>query len=109
MDKISDEEAQETRELLAKFYGPIALTWSINHRMYEALGQLVLKSEACTRAMHLVPRPWDLSNPAKWATRQVRQGLVRFLNSPEGRHYQTCITATAAGMRRRFDEASLGL
>jgi hypothetical protein len=59
--------------------------------------------------MHLVPRPWDLSNPVNWARRQVRQAVVRYFTTPEGRHYIVCMKAAALGMRSDFEIAALGL
>lgn len=109
MDPISKEEANEVREILEKFYGPIVKNWNINYSVYELLGQLITKSKQCTRAMHLVPRPWDFSNPIKWAQRQVRQAVIRYLKTPEGQHYLMCMRATALGMRSSFQSASLGL
>jgi len=66
--------------------------------MYDLLAVLMLKSGNCTKAMHLVPRPWDFSNPAKWASKQARQALVRLLTSREGQHYITCMKTAAAVM-----------
>lgn len=84
MEPITGEEVKELRDVLANFYGTHALQWNITPGMYDVLGQLITESEQCTRAMHLVPRPWDLSNPARWAQRQVRQAIVRYLNPPKG-------------------------
>lgn len=109
MDPISEEEANELREVLEKLYGPVAKNWNINYSVYELLGQLIVKSKQCTKAMHLVPRPWDYSNPIKWAQKQVRQAIVRYFKTPEGQHYIICMKAAALGMRSDFESASLGL
>lgn len=109
MEAITQEDEQEMRAVLVQFYGPVATTWHINLGMYDVLGRLVTASKKCTKAMHLVPRPWDLSNPLKWAQRQVRQALVRYLNTPEGKHYITCMKFAANNFRVEFDMASRGL
>jgi hypothetical protein len=109
MEPITEEEAKEVRDILEKFYGSIVRTWNINYAVYELLGQLITKSKQCTRAMHLVPRPWDFSNPIKWAQKQIRQAVIRYLKTPEGQHYIICMKAAALGMRRDFEMASLGL
>lgn len=109
MDPISKEEATEVRQVLRQFYGPMVDQWQINVQVYEVLGQLVTQSEQCTKAMHLVPRPWDLSNPVKWAKKQVRNAIIRYLRSPEGRHYVICMKAAARAFRSRFELASLGI
>lgn len=109
MEPITQEEAQDVRGVLAQFYGPVANTWTITPSTYEVLGRMITASEACTRAMHLVPRPWDLSNPLKWAKRQVRQAVIRFLKSPEGQHYHSCMKVAASNFRVEFELASAGL
>ena len=109
MEPIDEEEAKEVRDVLEKFYGPVVQNWRINYAVYELLGQLIIKSKQCTRAMHLVPRPWDFSTPIKWAKKQIRQALIRYLKTPEGQHYIICMKAAAVGMRTDFGLASLGL
>lgn len=109
MEQIDEQEKHEMRVVLEKFYGPQVRTWSINLSVYEALGQLITKSSHCTQIMHLVPRPWNGSNPWKWAQRQVRQALVRYLQTPEGSQYVSCMRAVALSMRITFEEARHGL
>lgn len=109
MEPILREEEDEMRDVLSNFYGPIVNTWNINSGVYEVLGRLVTESKQCTQAMHLVPRPWDISSPLKWAQRQVRQAVVRYLNTPEGRHYLICMKAAARNFRSEFERAQLGL
>ena len=109
MEPITEDEVREMREVLGKFYGPVVHTWTINYGMYEVLGRLITESRQCTRAMHLVPRQWDLSNPAKWAQRQVRHTIVRYLKTPENLHYLICMKTAANNYRREFDMAKHGL
>ena len=109
MEPVTEEEARELRDVLEKFYGPVVRTWTINYGMYEVLGRLITESQQCTRAMHLVPRPWDLAAPAKWAQRQMRQAIVRHFKTPEGQHYLTCMKFAANNYRREFDMATHGL
>ncbi|GIX23966.1 MAG: hypothetical protein KatS3mg122_1197 [Caldimonas sp.] len=89
MEKIAEDEANEVREVLEKFYGPMVRTWRINYAVYELLGQLIINSKQCTRAMHFVPRPRDISSPIKWAQKQVRQAIIRFLKTPERQYYMS--------------------
>jgi len=109
MELITNEEAQETKEVLAKFYGPVANTWDINSRVYEVFVRLITESQQCTKAMHLVPRHWDISNPIKWSQRQIRQALVRYFKTQEGNHYITCMKVSANNFRIEFEMASQGL
>ncbi|KAA3651795.1 MAG: hypothetical protein DWQ11_13415 [Proteobacteria bacterium] len=109
MDAITQEESTEVRDVLSRFYGPVARTWAITPNTYDVLGRMITASEACTRAMHLVPRPWDVSSPVKWAKRQVRQAIVRYLKTPEGQHYLTCMKVAANNFRMDFEMASHGL
>jgi len=110
MEPLTEDEVRETREVLAKLYDPETVQdWNITRRMYDLLGQLIQKSANCTKAMHLVPRPMDIADPAKWAKRQVRQALIRYFQTPETEHYIVCMRAAAWGMRRHFDAAGMGL
>ncbi len=109
MEPISEDEAKELREVLEKFYGPIVHNWNVNYEMYETLGQLITTSKKCTNAMHMVPRPWDFSNPMKWVQKQVRQAIVRYLKTPEGQHYIICMKVAALNFRTEFEMASHGL
>ncbi|MFV0663351.1 hypothetical protein [Denitromonas sp.] len=109
MEPITQEETAEMRSVLAKFYGPVASSWNITYGTYEVLGRMITESEECTKAMHLVPRPWNLATPVKWAQRQVRQAILRYLATPEGQHYVMCMKIAARNFRREFDMASQGL
>lgn len=109
MEPIERAEAEAMRQVLRKFYGSLVNTWTINYGIYEVLGQLMPGSKQCTQAMHLVPRPWDLSIPIKWARRQVRQAMVRYLNTPPGQHYIICMKGAARNFRSEFERAQLGL
>ncbi|MGH8085895.1 MAG: hypothetical protein ACREPV_11545 [Lysobacter sp.] len=97
------------RKVLEKFYGPLARNWSINRRVYEVFGRMIVESKRCTEAMHLVPRPWNLSNPGKWALKQVRQAAVRYFLSPDGEHYIACMRFAARNYRTEFELASSGI
>lgn len=109
MDPITPEESAEMRNILSRFYGSTVSTWTITHGTYDVLGRLVTESEVCTRAMHLVPRPWDMTHPLKWAKRQIRQAMVRYLKTPEGQHYLVCMKVAANNFRIDFEMASHGL
>lgn len=108
MEPITEDEAREARDVLEKLYGPMARTWRINTAIYELLGQLIIQSKQCSKAMTLVPRPWDFSHPIKWAQKQVRQAIIRYLKTPEGQHYTVCMRTAALSMRSDFEMASLG-
>ena len=45
MEPIADDEAQGMRTVLAKFYGPQALTWNITPEMYDLLAVLMLGAQ----------------------------------------------------------------
>lgn len=106
MEPIAAEEAEEMREVLEKFYGPIANHWNITYRMYEVLGNLITASKQCTQAMHLMPHPWDLAHPLKWASKQVRQAIIRYLKTPDGQQYIVCMRTSARNFRTEFELAS---
>lgn len=109
MESISEEESQEVREVLSHFYGKSAVThWNVTIQTYEVLGRVIIESGKCTRAMHLVPRPWNLSNPIGYAQKQFRQAITRFLRSDEGKHYLVCMRGTALKYRTAFEMASHG-
>lgn len=110
MEPISEEEVQEVRQILGHFYSSsVVANWHVTVQTYEVLGRIIVESEKCTRAMHLVPRPWNLSNPIGYARRQTRQAITRFLRSDEGKHYLTCMRGTALKYRSAFELASHGL
>lgn len=113
MNEITNEEKDEVRQILKKFYRNMSNSqidnWDITQETYAILGEMISASEKCTRAMHLVPRPGVPANPLSYASKHVRNSLRRFLMSDEGKHYITCMTATANNFRRRFDLAGNGL
>lgn len=105
MEHITDDEAREMRLVLEQLYGPQAQQWRITHDTYRIFGEMIVDSGQCTQAMHLVPRPYDMSHPLKWAKRQVRQALTRYFGSDEGRHYLLCLRGAALRMKMQFLEA----
>lgn len=109
MEPITQDEARELHDVLEKFYGPLVRHWAVTPLTYEVLGRLITGSGECTQAMHLVPRPWDLSSPLKWASKQVRQAVVRYLKSTEGQHYVLCMKAAARNLRTDFEMAAQGI
>lgn len=105
MDPITETEAQEMKKILEKFYGPQVQNWSITHATYETFEALLVESKLCTKAMHLVPRPYDASNPLKWAQKQVRQAFTRYFGTSEGKHYLICMRTIALKMKTQFWES----
>ena len=105
MDRITEEEAREMRNILEQFYGPQVQSWAITHATYDVLGRLIVESDQCTRAVHMVPRPYDLASPLKWLQRQVRQAITRYFATPEGRYYLICMKTAAVAMKTEFWES----
>jgi len=105
-EPITHEEELEMRRILAPWFGQQVNTWRITPTHYELLGTVIEESRTCTRAMHLVPRPYDMSSPANWASRQVRQAVRRYLLSDNGKVYVTCMRAAAYKWATPFKEAS---
>jgi hypothetical protein len=108
-DPITPDEAQEMRRILEKFYGKQVLGWPITHRHYVLLGTIVDESKRCTKAMHLVPRPYDLKAPINWIRKQVRDLFRRALLAEESEVYLTCLRVAANNFRTEFQEAAMGL
>lgn len=112
MNELSSEEVQEVREILKLFYRrspQVVDSWTITLETYAVLEKMMTESEKCTKVMHLIPRPGLPANPIGYASKQVRDGLRRFLLSDAGKHYIVCMTVSASTFRREFDRASYGL
>lgn len=105
MDRITEDEVKEMRKILQQFFGPQVQNWTITYATYETLGTLITESKLCTRAMHMVPRPYDFSSPLKWAQKQVRQAITRYFGTSEGKHYLICMRTAALRMKTRFWES----
>ncbi|MBT0962372.1 hypothetical protein [Denitromonas iodatirespirans] len=105
MEDITAAETQEMQQLLEPIFGAQVHTWRITLQTYEVFSRLVAKSGRCTGAMHLVPRPYNLSAPVRWAQRQVRQALRRHFLTREGNHYLVCMRTAGLAMRYDFWEA----
>jgi hypothetical protein len=105
MEPVTEEEAHEMRAILEQLYGPQVQGWTITLATYDVFGKLLIESKQCTKAMHLVPRPYDFSAPLKWAQKQVRNALRRYFTTPEGKHYLVCLRTAALKMKTLFWEA----
>lgn len=111
MHEITDEETTEMREILRKFFpqSHVVDRLQITPQTYSVLASMLNESEKCTRLMHLIPRPGIPANPIRFASKQTRDALRRFLLSDEGLHYLVCLRAVAGNYRIELEMASNGL
>ncbi len=87
MEPLTAEEKKEFQEILSHMYGKQAYTWNINIKVLKLLEELLRKSEACSRYMDMVPRPFYVGNALRWTSRQARHAVVRHLKNG-GKHYE---------------------
>lgn len=102
MEPITNDEKDQLRGILAKFYGAQTQSWGISIKTFEVLERLISEARACDNLMDLVPRPFGAGSVVSWGKKQVREAVMRKLKSNEGKHYIVCMKATAASMRTDF-------
>lgn len=100
MDAITEQEKKDIRAFLVTIYGEQARKWDINFRVLELFGELLQSSDTCSKYMDSVPRPYYFGNTIKWASKQVRQAIVRHLKKG-GKQYLVCLRA--AGLSKKSD------
>ncbi len=108
MERITEQEKKEFQSILSVIYGEQALKWNINFKVLELFGRLIKTSEACSRHMDLIPRPFYLGNAVKWVSKQARNAVIRHLKNG-GKHYLLCLKVTGLHMKTDFIMASRGL
>lgn len=96
---ITEQEKDDMRDILSKFYGSQTKNWRISINTFKTLETL---TKACDRMMDLVPRLFGGGSVVKWGQKQVRQFVLRKLKSNEGKHYIICMKVKAAAMRTEF-------
>jgi hypothetical protein len=85
--EITDRDVMDARQILVFFWGREADSWNINKRVLDLLGEMLSKSEHCSKAMDLVPRP-GFPVDASYIKRQLRD-IARRITS--GDHsYEIC-------------------
>lgn len=99
---LSEQEIRGARDILSKFYGNQAKSWQVTPKTFEVMGRLIDSTSACDRLMDLVPRFFGGGSAINWGQKQVRESVLRKLNSNEGKHYIVCMRASAASMRTDF-------
>lgn len=105
MDPITEQEKRDFREFLSTIFGPQVNSWNINLKVLELFGELMRSSESCSRLMDMVPRPFGGGNVIKWASKQVREAVIRQLKNG-GKQYLICLRATGSRMKPQFLMAS---
>jgi len=84
---LSEQEVRDAKKILVFFWGRDADGWRINKRVFELLGEMLGKSEHCTKAMDMVQRP-GFPVDARYIKKQLR-GIACRLTS--GDHtYNMC-------------------
>ena len=105
MDHLDRDDTNEMQQVLEPLYGAQVRSWNINIGVYEAFGQLVLDARQCRPAMELVPAPYHVFTPQKWARRSVRRTLTRYFSTSEGHQYLLAMRAHAERAKPDFDTA----
>jgi hypothetical protein len=94
--EITDRDVTDAQKILVFFWGREAENWNINKRVLDLLGEMLSKSEHCSKAMDLVPRP-GFPVDARYIKSQLR-GIARRITS--GDHsYEICKTFLAANYK----------
>jgi hypothetical protein len=94
--EITDRDLMDARKILVFFWGREAENWNINKQVLDLLGEMLGKSEHCSKAMDLVPRP-GFPIDAKYIKSQLR-GIARRIAS--GDHsYEICKIFLAANYK----------
>lgn len=104
MDPISLQETQQMQKILESIFGSRAQSWIIKYATYQALAKLILHSPRGVRVKPLLPKPYDFSSPFKWE-KPVRDALLRYLGTDEGKQSLLGMRTTGLQMRKAFEEA----
>ena len=105
MEPIGVEETEAMRSVLEQIFGTQARSWMVTYATYEALGKLIAENKQCTKALSLVPRPYSFFSPFKWAQKQVRQTLIAFFQSAEGKSCLVYMRSSGLKMRMKFEKS----
>ena len=104
---INHDDKKHAKAILTAFYGRnIAESIRINEKTIDLIGQMLEKSNSCTEAIELVPRPISPTGArpgVQWALKQIRKTGTRLLNSPAQKVSLTCKKAVAASFRSRLE------
>ncbi len=106
--ELTETEKEDLKTVLRPLFGPSVDTWDMNERMLELDGKLLSKSQECSRAMDLVPRPYNGFGAKQYVKRELRR-IARALVNGKRDLYVTCLRGAAYGMRQDFDMAGMGL
>ena len=108
-DPITEQEKEDLKRILSQIYGNTANNWIITIKSFESFGELIKSTKECDRAMNYIPRPFGGGNAIKWASKQVRQSILRFFGGTEGKYYVICMKTAALRMRSKFEMAQYGM
>jgi len=106
---ISEQEKEDLREILSQIYGNNAKQWIITIKSFEVFGELIKNTRECDRVMNYIPRPFSGGNVINWASKQVRQSILRVFSAKEGKHYIICMKTASLRMRSKFEMAQYGM
>ncbi|MCG7545343.1 MULTISPECIES: hypothetical protein [Pseudoalteromonas] len=107
--KYTDVSNDEVKRIIEGFFGkPYAMRVNVNDKVIELVWEMVSKSEECSDAMDLVPRPHGIVAGPKYVAQQLR-GIARRLLKGDVRIYHICKRAASLQYRTRIDLASRGL
>lgn len=109
VEELTSDEVAEVQKVLKAVYGEQALNWNVSLKTYNLLGELILRSDQCSRFMDVVPRPYSFGDPLKYARKQVRAALTRSLLHKSNEHYLSCLTTVGASMKTQFAMAGMDL
>ena len=99
---ISEDEKNDLKKILRNFYGNQVDSWLITLKSFELFGELIAETKACDVAMNFVPRPYIGGSIIKWASKEIRQTIVRHFLKPENKHYIICMKVASYKMKTKF-------
>ena len=109
MTSLTQEEKDQMRTILSKWYGAQVREWSMTEKVYLELVEIIQKSRECTEAMDFVPRPLIVGNPLGWLKKEIRNAVLRFLTEKSNEYYVSCMYAVALGRKTAIWMASRGM
>ena len=107
MEQLTEQEKNDMRDILEKFYGSQVRSWKITIKVFEVLGELIKETSQCSKLIDMVPRPFGGGSVVNWGKKQVRDFVLRKLKSNEGKYYIICMKVGALRFKTKFEMARI--
>lgn len=104
--ELNDKEKQDIRTVLREIYGSSVDNWRITNKVFNLFVELIKKSEGCSSAFDLVPRPYRYGISRHQHIRRELGRIARNAVSKRSSHYVACMNSAALGMRTEFEMAA---